>query len=132
VRSEYSAQQERPSAATRQEEKPEQIYVKHLIDIQGVRFLYTKKILELIHHHLVKGFDYKQFRKTNFIDLDGEFESRNIFLDYEHTMAGRRKNTANQTPSNKMLNLKALKKEALVALRLEQAQVNFQNNLTES
>ncbi len=28
----------------------------------GIRFLYIKKIVELIHHHLVKGFDYKQFR----------------------------------------------------------------------
>ena len=31
-----------------------------------------------------------------------------------------------------MINFKSLKKEAIVAIRLEQAQINFQNNLTES
>ena len=41
---------------------------KHLIDIKGVRFLYTKKILELTYQHLVKGFDYKQFRRTDYLD----------------------------------------------------------------
>lgn len=35
------------------------ILVKHLVDIKGVRFLYTKKVLELLYHHFIKGFDYK-------------------------------------------------------------------------
>lgn len=68
------------------------IHVKHLIDIRGVRFLYTKKIVELIYHHIVKGFDYKQFRKTDYIDLEGEMnDNRNIFLQYDNSQAGRRK-----------------------------------------
>ena len=49
-------------------DKPKDILVKHLIDIRGVRLLFTKKIFELIHNHTVKGFDYKQFKKTNYID----------------------------------------------------------------
>ena len=113
--------------------------MKHLIDIRGIRFLYTKKIVELIYHHLVKGFDYKQFRKTDYIDLEGELnDNRNIFLEFDNTQAGRRKANLNKEDANgnqqnnRDINFKALKKEALVALRLEQAQVNFQNNLTES
>ena len=35
------------------------IHVKHLIEIRGVRLLYTKKIIELIHHHFIKGFDFQ-------------------------------------------------------------------------
>jgi len=52
----------------RRDQKEDVIHVKHLIDIKGVRYLYTKKILELLHQHLVKGFDYKQFRRTDYID----------------------------------------------------------------
>ena len=48
----------------------ERFTVKHMIDIKGIRFLYTKYTLELIIHHLIKGFDYKKFRKTDFIDVE--------------------------------------------------------------
>ena len=104
------------------QEKLETIHVKHLIDIQGVRFLYTKKVLEMIHHHFVKGFDYRQFRHKNKNDLD-DLNDRNMFLDYDNTIAGRRKPTKDsQDHSSKtFLNKQSLKKEALVALRLEQA-----------
>lgn len=51
-----------------------------------------------------------------------------MFLEFDNAQAGRRKDEQ----QNRLLNCKYLQKEALVALRLEQAQVNFQNNLTES
>ena len=107
------------------------IHVKHLIDIQGVRFLYTKKIVELIYHHFVKTFDYNQFRKTDYIDLESEVkENKNVFLEFDNTQAGRRKAGLKdagekQSSKNRVINFKALKKEALVALTLEQVQVNF-------
>ena len=126
-----------PTGMGNQSIHQDKIHVKHLIDISGVRFLYTKQVVELIYHHLIKGFDYKQFRKTDYIDLEqGENlgDTRNLFLDYDNTQAGRRnlKDQNESTQGSRTINFKSLKKEALVALRLEQAQVNFQNNLTES
>lgn len=74
-------------------DKPNDIMVKHLIDIRGVRLLFTKKIFELIHSHTVKGFDYKQFKKTNYIDKCqiNQEENRNIFLEFDNAQAGKRK-----------------------------------------
>lgn len=54
------------------------ILVKHLVDIKGVRFLYTKKVLELLYHHFIKGFDYKQFRKTDYIDLEAQANNNQL------------------------------------------------------
>lgn len=34
-----------------------------------MRFLYTSKIKELFIHHLIRGFDFKQFRRTDFVDV---------------------------------------------------------------
>jgi hypothetical protein len=57
--------------------------------------------VELIYHHLVKGFDYKQFRKTDYIDLEGELnDNRNIFLEFDNTQAGRRKANLNKDDAN--------------------------------
>jgi len=56
-----------------------------------------------------------------------------MFMEYDNTQAGRRAIAATDGNQNsKVINYKSLKKEALVALRLEQAQCNFQDNLTES
>ena len=41
-----------------------------MIDVKGIRFLYTKQTLELIIHHLVTSFEYERFRKTDFIDVE--------------------------------------------------------------
>jgi len=46
----------------------EEISVRHFFEIDNMRFLYTSKIKELLIHHLIRGFDFKQFRKTDFID----------------------------------------------------------------
>mmetsp|Transcript_26404 Transcript_26404/g.40305 ORF Transcript_26404/g.40305 Transcript_26404/m.40305 type:complete len:117 (+) Transcript_26404:3353-3703(+) len=62
------------------------IHVKHLIDISGVRFLYTKKIIEVLHHHLIKGFDFQRFHKQYSQDSD----ERNMFLEFDNEQAGRR------------------------------------------
>ena len=45
-----------------------------MIDVKGIRFLYTKQTLELIIHHLVTSFDYERFRKTDFIDVENSQE----------------------------------------------------------
>lgn len=61
----------------------EKLMVKHLIEVKGTKFLYTKRTKELIIHHLVKGFKYSQFRKTDFIDIEAAKENRNFFNDYD-------------------------------------------------
>lgn len=48
----------------------EHLTVKHMVDIKGIRLLYTKQTVELIIHHLVNSFDYEHFRKTDFIDVE--------------------------------------------------------------
>ena len=53
-----------------------------------IRFLYTKKVLELLFHHFIKGFDYKQFRKTDYIDLEAQANNnqlRKIYLEYDNS-----------------------------------------------
>ena len=37
-----------------------------MIDVKGVRFLYTKQTCELIIHHLVKSFNYKKLRRNDY------------------------------------------------------------------
>ena len=46
------------------------IKVRHLLDISNIKFMYTAHIVELIHHHLVRGFNYKSYRKTDYIDVE--------------------------------------------------------------
>lgn len=41
-----------------------------MVDIKGIRLLYTKQTVELIIHHLVNSFDYERYRKTDFIDVE--------------------------------------------------------------
>ena len=41
-----------------------------MVDIKGIRLLYTKQTVELIFHHLVNSFDYERYRKTDFIDIE--------------------------------------------------------------
>lgn len=41
-----------------------------MIDVKGVRFLYTQKTIELITHHLVHGFNYSKLRESDFIDSE--------------------------------------------------------------
>jgi len=53
--------------------------VRHLIEVKNVRFLFTSKVQELIMHHLVKGLNFKQFRKTDFIDVE---QQRSKQLNY--------------------------------------------------
>ena len=52
------------------EDDDDQLMVRHLIQVKNTRFLYTTKVHDIISHHLVKGFDYKRFRKTDYIDVE--------------------------------------------------------------
>ena len=57
------------------------IKVSHLLDVKNTRFLYTKRIFELLHHHLVQGFNYKKYRKTDYIDVEQNLAKKRNFLD---------------------------------------------------
>jgi hypothetical protein len=41
-----------------------------MIDVKGIRFLYTKQTLELIIHHLISSFDFEKIRKAKFFDVE--------------------------------------------------------------
>lgn len=41
-----------------------------MIDVGGIRFLYTKQTVELIIHHLINNFDFEKHRKSDFIDIE--------------------------------------------------------------
>ena len=45
----------------------EKLLVKNKIDVNSIRFLLTKKTLDLIILHLIDSFGYDRFRKTDFI-----------------------------------------------------------------
>ena len=59
-----------------------------------------------------------------------ENNNHKIFMNYDNLQGQGRKPT--DLNNNRISNSKSLEKEALVAIRLQQAQINFQNNLTES
>lgn len=108
------------------------ILAKHLIDIKGVRFLYTKKIHELIVHHFVKGFDYSKFRRTDYADslkfknAKHGLRDKKILESYDGSTRKGQKFYA------ETINYERLLKECLIFGKLEQAQVNFQNGMTQS
>lgn len=58
-----------------------QVFVKHLIDVKNVRFLYTKHVYDMIYHHLVSGFDFTKYRKTDYIDVEKQQTKKRNFLD---------------------------------------------------
>jgi hypothetical protein len=60
--------------------------VRHVVEIENSRFLFTVKIKELLLHHLLKGFDFKQFRKTDYVNLSQRQAANKIdFLKkYKH------------------------------------------------
>ena len=111
----------------------EKILARHLIEIKGTRFLYTKRTKELIIHHLVKGFKYSQFRKTDFIDLEANNDPKKYLKQYEYFQAGKsKKSTSNNDQHHaskdqeaQPLNMEELRRVALVAIRLEDPQINF-------
>lgn len=55
--------------------------MRHLLDVKNTRFLYTKRIYELVHHHLVRGFDYTKYRKTDYIDIEHQKAKKRNFLE---------------------------------------------------
>lgn len=55
--------------------------VRHLLDVKNTRFLYTKRVNELLYHHIVSGFDYGKYRKTDYIDVEHQRVRKRNFLD---------------------------------------------------
>jgi hypothetical protein len=99
--------------------------VKHMIDVKGIRFLYTKQTLELIIHHLINSFDYERFRKTDFIDVEnsgekyhaaGAAQGKKHYHHNDHSSSNSKgESMINQTP----INVKTLRKVALIGIRIE-------------
>ena len=108
--------------------------VRHLITVKNTRFLYTTKVHESINHHLVKGFNYGRYRKTDYIDEEQQKNKNRDFLerfindqegaydDEEQVANARNYDGAKQN----------LQKEAFLALRLINVQLNCQNENTKS
>lgn len=103
----------------------ENFNVKHMIDVKGIRLLYTKQTLELIIHHLVTSFDFERFRRTDFIDLDNsqeKFGNTGKKSNQDHSLSNSKGDSyINQTP----INVKTLRKVALIGIRIEDPQINF-------
>jgi hypothetical protein len=100
-----------------------------MIDIKGIRFLYTKQTLELIIHHLINSFDYEKYRKTDFIDVENSGERyhaaggkkyHNHHNDHSSSNS-KGESMISQTP----INVKTLRKVALIGIRIEDLQLNF-------
>ena len=98
--------------------------------------IYTGKIDDLFTHHLVRGFDFKQFRKNDYIDVENRQEKQRDFLkEY-------RQNERNMADYDSECNLalnkqnsqieKYLQKEAFFALVLKDHQISCQNAVTKS
>ncbi|CDW78547.1 UNKNOWN [Stylonychia lemnae] len=119
-----------------EKQNEEKFTVKHMFDIKGIKFLYTQQIIELLTHHLVRGFDYKKLRKTDFINIENQKLSGND-RDFKFKFKAKNSNCdqSGAQGSNKKqqsINFSKLNRVALVGLRLEDPQINFQNELTKS
>jgi hypothetical protein len=92
-----------------------------MIDVKGIRFLYTKQTLELIINHLVHSFDYERFRKSDFIDIENSQDKYHFAPHggkrvHEHSSSNSKgESHLNQTP----INVKNLRKVALIGIRVE-------------
>ena len=97
----------------------------HLIEIKNARILYTKKVHELILHHLVRGFNFSKYRKTGYIEPEQRNMKTSDFLkSYEPT--------STKSLTYNTINIENLKKVAYFALRLIKPQVNLQNEISKS
>ena len=110
--------------------------VRHLIDVRNTRFMYTTKVHETINHHLVKGFSYNRFRKTDYIDVEQQNQKRRDFLerfkqDQEMSHVQDEGNDTHARNYNGK-SMKNLHKQAFLALRLLNPQLNCQNENTKS
>ena len=110
------------------------LLVKNLVSISGIKFLYTKKIKEQIIYHLVSGFDYKQFRKTDFIDVAQiKAHQKSLLNEYDKYYTLKYKNMMNKKYSDqKEIDMKDLMKEAFFAIQIKDTQINFQNDVSKS
>jgi uncharacterized membrane protein (DUF106 family) len=103
------------------------ILVRHLIEVSNVRVLITTKIHEMLVHHIIRGFDYKKFRKTDFIDMEHKKRERDFLKEYrrgQEIRSERREMDSQQ--------LKRLKKEAFVAIVCTDLQISCQNEISKS
>jgi hypothetical protein len=124
-----------PQVPTDDPFQEEKLLVKHKIDVKGIRFLYTKQTLELIIHHLINSFDYDRLRKTDFVELEtsGEKYPHGGKKADQSSSNSKGDNTSgglgvNQTP----INVRSLRRVALIGIEVEDPQVNFQNQFTKS
>lgn len=86
-----------------------------MIDIKGIRFLYTNYTTELIYHHLVKGFNYGKFSKrTEVVEGDSKEAKELKDKNKKETSCN---NSKNESIAQEPLNFSALKKVALIGIR---------------
>ena len=75
-----------------------------------------------MHHHLVKGFEYSKYRKTDYIDIEQQMKKKRNFLDgfkkndknYLQRDTELKRNLAMTPASNKQRD----QKEAYIGIRL--------------
>ena len=105
----------------------DKVFVRHLLDIKNTRFLYTRNVFELIEHHLVRGFDYTKYRKTDYIDVGRQKAKKRNFLDgYKES----ENNYTTKTPQGGHSGINQPQpeiKEAYMAMRMINPQINMQD-----
>jgi hypothetical protein len=107
------------------------IIVRHCLEVKQVRFMYTNKVKDLIVHHLIRGFNFKQFRQTKYAELNKKTSAaqRRDFLNEYKLVAV----NPNQRKSETKDGLRDhLVKEPFFCFILEDPQISCQNTLTKS
>lgn len=106
------------------------VTVRHCLEFEKVRLLYTNKIQELVVHHLIRGFNFKQFRKTEYAELVKRNNTKPVrdFLDEYRGLYDSKK--TRKEPKEELRDHQ--KKEAFFALILQDPQISCQNALSKS
>ena len=113
----------------------DKLLVRHLLDVKNTRFLYSKRVYELLHHHLVNGFDFKKYRKTDYIDIEQEQAKKRNFLDgfmeskanYTTSKGGAESNRRHTFSLSNVHSRSDIVKHGYMGVRLINTQLNMQD-----
>jgi hypothetical protein len=97
-----------------------------MIDIKGIRFLYTKYTIDLIYEHLIKNMDFTKLSRKAEIMEDSNSKEKDFF-NYEKSGLKRKESKISSKDSineshlgqKNPIDFKNLKKVALIGIRIE-------------
>ena len=93
--------------------------------------MYTKRVYELLEHHLVQGFDFEKYRETDFLDIENvehhQTKKRNFLDGYRERETNYKRTEPGKGSSLNVSHKNSASKEAYIGIRLINPQLNMQD-----